>query len=158
MALIYGRNTTKQKTHYVVVRKTKDSIRRSGTDGRKTRPTGGLSLPLICRMLGWDTWTILQKKIDISHTAPHLQRNRYNKLFYLRSVDEDKRAPPLQQRPGYQGAKKALVDMHKQVPQDYRVTFIRKVERQRLRNQLDPSMQRYLEWLSTNWAVYFAEE
>ena len=35
MVLIYGRKTTtQQKTHYVVVRKTKDSIRRSGTDGK----------------------------------------------------------------------------------------------------------------------------
>ena len=35
MALIYGRKTTTmQKTHFVVVRKTKDSIRRSGTDGK----------------------------------------------------------------------------------------------------------------------------
>ena len=37
MALMYGTNiTTKQKTHYVVVRKTKDSARRSGTDGKMT--------------------------------------------------------------------------------------------------------------------------
>ena len=71
--LIYGRNTTtKQKTYYVVVRKTEDSIRRSGTD---------------CG-----------------------------------------------------------------------VAFISKVERQRLRNQIDSSMQRYLEWLSINRAEYFAEE
>ena len=97
-------------------------------------------------------------KIDISHTAPHLQMKRYNNLLYLRSVDEDKQAPPLQQRPGDQDAKKALVDMHKQVRQDCGVTFIPKVERHCLRNQLDPSMQKYLEWLSTNWAEDFAEE
>ena len=79
-------------------------------------------------------------KIDISHTAPHLQRNRYKNLLYLRSVDEDKHAPLPPQRPGYQDAKKALVDMHKQVRQDCGVSFIPKVERQRLRNQLDASM------------------
>ena len=28
-------------------------------------------------------------KIDIHQTAPHLQRNRYNNLLYLWSVDED---------------------------------------------------------------------
>ena len=62
MAVIYGRNTTtKQKRHYVVVRKkTKDSLCRSGTDGKVTRPTGSLSMSLIGQMLGWDTWTILQ--------------------------------------------------------------------------------------------------
>ena len=97
-------------------------------------------------------------KIDTSHAAPHLQRNRYNNLLYLRSVNEDKQAPTVPQRPAYQDVKKALVDMHKQVRQDCGVTFVPKVERQRLRNQLDPSMQRYLEWLSTNWAEYFAEE
>ena len=61
--------------------------------------------------------------------------------FTLRSVDEDKQAPAPQQRPGYQDAKKALVDMRKQVRQDCGVIFIPKVGRQRLRNQLDPSMQ-----------------
>ena len=76
----------------------------------------------------------------------------------MRSVDEDKQAPPLQQRPGYQDAKKGLVDMHKQARQDCGLTFIPKVERQRFRNQLDRSMQRYLEWLSTDWAGFFAEE
>ena len=77
-------------------------------------------------------------KIDISHTARHLQRKKYNNLLYVRSVDEDKQAPPLQQRPGYPDAKKALVDMHKQVRQDCGVLFIPKVERQRLQYQLDP--------------------
>ena len=86
-------------------------------------------------------------KLDISHTAPHLQRNKYNNRLYLRSVDEDKQAPPPQQRPGYQDAKKALVDLHKQVRQDCRVIFITKIERQRLRNQLDPSMQ---------WSLFLA--
>ena len=66
-------------------------------------------------------------KIDISHTAPHLQRNRYNNLL-LRSVNEDEQAPPLPQRPRYQDAKKAMVDTDKQVRQDCGVTFITKVK------------------------------
>ena len=82
--------------------------------------------------------------------APHLQRKRYNNLLYLRSVNEEKQAPPLPQRPGYQDAKKAVGDMHKQVRQDCAVHLIPKIERQRLQNQLDPSMQRYLEWPSTD--------
>ena len=53
----------------------------------------------------------------------------------LRIVDEDEHLPYLQQRSGYQDANKALVDMHKQVRQDCGVSFIPKVERQRLRNQ-----------------------
>ena len=48
--------------------------------------------------------------------------------------------------------------MHIQGRQDCGVTLIPKVERQRSRNQLHPSMLRYVEWLSTNWAEYFAEE
>ena len=48
--------------------------------------------------------------------------------------------------------------MHKQVRQDCGVTLIPKVERQPSRNQLDPSMLRYVEWLSTYWAEYYAEE
>ena len=48
--------------------------------------------------------------------------------------------------------------MIKQVRQDWRVTFIPKVGRQRFRNQLDFSMQRYLEWLSTDWDEYFAKK
>ena len=40
--------------------------------------------------------------IDISHTAPHSQKGRYNYLLYLRSVNEDKQGLPLPQRPGYQ--------------------------------------------------------
>ena len=67
--------------------------------------------------------------------------------LHLYHNDQDTRMP-----------KKALVDLHKQVRQDCGVTFIPKVEKQRLRNQLDPSMQRYLEWLSTDSAEYFAEE
>ena len=83
---------------------------------------------------------------------------RYNNLLYLRSVNEDKQAPLLPQRLGYQDAKKALVDIHKQSRQELGIPSIPKSERQRLRNQFDPSLQRYLEWLSTNWAEYFAEE
>ena len=48
--------------------------------------------------------------------------------------------------------------MIKQVRQDCGVTFIPKVGRQRFRNQLDLSMQRYLEWLSTDWDEYFAKK
>ena len=66
-----------------LLQKAKDSIRRSGTDGRMTRSTGSLSLPTIGRMLG----------------APHSQRERHNNPLYFRSVNEDKQSPPLPQRP-----------------------------------------------------------
>ena len=36
--------------------------------------------------------------------------------------------------------------MQKRARQEFGIPFIPKVKRQRLHNQLDPSMQRYLEW------------
>ena len=97
-------------------------------------------------------------KIDISHKAPHEQRSRYHSLLYLRSVDEDRQAAPLSLRPGHQEAKIALVDMQKQSRQDLGIPFIPISERKRLHNQIDRSLQGYLEWPSTNWAECFAEE
>ena len=53
MALICVKNiTTKQKTHYVVVRKTKDSIRRSRTGGNETRLTVSPCWSMSGQMLG----------------------------------------------------------------------------------------------------------
>ena len=147
MALISGRNTTTRQ---------KDALRGCSENKRQytsiwdrwqndeTYRESQLAIN------GSDAWT-KKAQIHISHVAPHLQRNRYYNLFYSRSVNEDKQASPPPQRPEYQDAKKALVDMHKKVRQDCGVIFIPKVERQRLRNQLDPSMHRYLEWLSTTW-------
>ena len=48
--------------------------------------------------------------------------------------------------------------MQKQSRQDLGISFIPISERNRLHNQLDPSPQEYLEWLSINWAEYFAGE
>ena len=62
------------------------------------------------------------------------------------------------QRPRYQEAKIALVDMEKQSRQDLGKPFIPIRERKRLHNQIDPSLQGYFEWLSTHWAEYFGEE
>ena len=96
--------------------------------------------------------------IDISHTAPHSQRQRYNNVLYLRSVNEDKQAPPLPQRPGYKDAKKHWLMCRSKWDKNAELLLSQKFARQRLHNQLDPSMQRYLERLSTDWAEYFAEE
>ena len=97
-------------------------------------------------------------QFGISHKATQEQRSRHHNLLYLRSVDEDRQSPPWSTRPGYQEAKNALVEMQRQSRQDLGIPFISKRERQRLGNQLDPSLQRYPEWLSTNWAEYFAKE
>ena len=57
-------------------------------------------------------------QIDISHKAPHERWERYKNPLYLRSVDENKQAPLPPQRPGYQDAKKASIDLQKQTRQD----------------------------------------
>ena len=99
----------------------------------------------------------MHKLIDFPHKAPQEQIDRYHNLLYLRSVDEDKQAPPLSTRPGYQEGTTALVEMQRQSQQDLGILFIPKSGR-RLLNQLNPSLRGYFEWLSTNWAEYFAEE
>ena len=81
-------------------------------------------------------------QIDVSHKAPQEQRSRYHNLLYQRSVDEDRQAPPLSTRPGYQEAQTASVEMQRQSRQDLGFQFFRKSERKLLNDQLDP-------WLST---------
>ena len=55
------------------------------------------------------------------------RRNNHN-LLYLRSVDEDRQAPPSSARPGYQEAKTALVEMQRQSRKDLRIPFVPKSE------------------------------
>ena len=74
--------------------------------------------------------------IDISHKAPHEHGERYKNLLYVRVVDENEQAPPPPQRPGYQDAKEAFVDMQKQSRQDLGIPFVPISERTRLHNQL----------------------
>ena len=122
--------------------------------GLQTWPTGSPGWSMSGQMLGWDTQTILQR-----WTSPIQRRTHKGKdTTTLRSVNEDKQAPPQPQRPGYQDAKKALDEMQRQARQEFGIPFTPKAERQSLHHQFDPSIQRYLEWLRTNWAGYFEEE
>ena len=69
----YGSNiTTKQNTHYEERKRAKEILRRSGIDGKTMKPSRSLSLPMIGRMLGWHTYTILHKS-----TSP--MKRRMNK-------------------------------------------------------------------------------
>ena len=112
--------------------------------------------------IGWsDAWVRYLDhiaQIDISHKDTPEQRGRYHNLIYLRGVDEDRQAPPLSTRPGYQEAKNALVEMQRQSRQDLGIQFFPNSERKRLNGQLDPELRGYLEWLSTNWEHYFKKE
>ena len=138
-------------------KRAEENLRRSGIDAKMMKPTRSLSLPKI-----WsDAWVRYLDHIaqnDISHKAAQEQRSKYNNLLCLRTVDEDRQAPPLSARPGHQEAETALVEMQRQSRQDMGVTFMPKSERMRLNDQLNPSLQGYFAWLSTNWAEYFAEE
>ena len=72
-------------------------------------------------------------------------------IFKLRSVDENRQAPLLSQRPGYLEAKEKLRNLQKERREHFAL-FSQKGERKRIHNKIDPSLQGYLEWLSTNWA------
>ena len=94
-------------------------------------------------------------QFSIFHGAPQ-QRERNMHILYLRSVDDNKQAPPLSQRPGYREAKEQLRNLQRR--KENLAPFIPVTERKRSHNKIDPSLQEHLEWLSTNWEEYFAEE
>ena len=136
-------------------KKASEYLRQSGTDGKMMRLTGNLSLSTNGLMLGFDTRMTLYNSVSST-----LRRNSNEKSMQkrnLRSVDEDKQAPPLSQRPGYRDAKEQLRNLKKEKREQV-VPFIPVSERKRLHNQIDPSLQEYLEWPSIYWEEYFAEE
>ena len=90
---------------------------------------------------------------NIYHNATQPQREGYVKLLHLRTVDENKQA---WQRPGYREAKKELSNLQKSKREE-QVLYIQVSDRKSLQNRIDPSLQEYLDWLSTDWAEQFAE-
>ena len=94
-------------------------------------------------------------QFNIYRNAPQSQRERYVNLLHVRSVDENKQAPPLWQRPRHREAKKEV--SNRQMSREEQVLSIQVSDRRRLQNKIDPSLQEYLEWLSVNWAEQFAE-
>ena len=63
-------------------------------------------------------------------------------------MEEDRQAPPLPRRPGYEEAQTALAGLQKQSRQDMNIVHISTKDRERLNDKLDPEMRGYLEWLS----------
>ena len=90
------------------------------------------------------------------HNAPESQREKHVNLLHLRSLDENKQAGPLWQRPVYREAKKELSKLHKSKREE-QLPYIPVSDRKRLQNRIDPSLQEYLEWLSMHWSEQFAE-
>ena len=128
-----------------------------GTDGKTTKFTGSPNLRVIGHRCLGETLGLFRKLI--SHTQRRKSKDRNETLFFLRSAIDEKQGLPLTQRPGYQEANNVLIDMLKISRKDFGSTNYTKLsERKRLHNQNDPSLQGYLEWLSTNWAEHVTEE
>ena len=116
---------------------------------------GNPSLSIIRRVFVFDTWITLYSSENSTMRRNSKERNLH--ILYLRSVDESRQAPPLSQRPGYREAKEQLRNLPKE-KREQLALFITESERKRLYYKVDPSLQGYREWLSTNWAEHFAEE
>ena len=144
--LICGRNTTKQKTHCGVPQKAKASTCRSGIDCKLTKLTESPNLPMIGQMLGWNTWTILEKS-----TSPRQRRIHEGKDTNIHFTYNEDRASATSTTKICVPRCKESIGLRCKSNHDkkLRIPLTSKRERQRLR---------YLEWLSTNWAEYFAEE
>ena len=73
--------------------------------------------------------------------------------LYLRGVNEDRQAAPSTTHKDQCTKKQRLhwLICKKQSRQDLGIPFIPIRDRKRLHNQIDPALQGYLEWLSTNW-------
>ena len=77
---------------------------------------------------------------SIYHNAPQQQRERNIHRLYFRSVDENRQAPPLSQRRGYQEAKDKIRTLQKE-KREQLAPFIPVSERKRWHNKIDPSLQ-----------------
>ena len=99
-----------------------------------------------------DAWDRYLNHFSVHHNATQPQRERYMNLLHLRSVDENKQAPPLWQRPGYWKANKELSNPQMSKGEEQVLCFPIS-ERKRLHNRSDLSLLEYLEWLSTKWGI-----
>ena len=94
------------------------------------RFTGNLSLSIIGRMLGFDTWITLYNSASSTMRRNSKERERIMQILYLRSVDENRQAPPLSQRPGYREAKEQSRNLQKE-KREQLAPFIAESERKR---------------------------
>ena len=77
---------------------------------------------------------------DISHDALLWQRARHNNMIHLRSLDSDKHAGSLCERPGYKEATRALVRL--QYAQGQRVPYIPVKSKTRQNSTLDLELKK----------------
>ena len=123
------------------------------TDGRTTKYAESLNGYTV----GQNEWAKCLdyiSKIAISHDALYRRRLRYESTVCMRSVDSNKQAGPLCQRPDYKSSAKALVNLQRAPGKG--VPHIPINFRTRQNDTLDPAVQQHLEWLSCNWPTYFS--
>ena len=102
----------------------------------------------------WVKYLDYISNIDISHDAPYRQRLRHERTMYVRSVDSNKQAGPLCQRPGYKSSADSRVSVQR--AQGKGVLHIPMHWRTRQNNTLDLAVLQHLELLSFNWKTYFS--
>ena len=96
---------SKLVTHFEALQKASEDLRQSGTDGEMMRLAGNRSLSIIGRMLGFDTWITLYNSVSSRMRRNNNEKEMCIYLLYLRSVDQNKQASLLSERPGYPEAK-----------------------------------------------------
>ena len=106
--------------------------------------------------LDWDVGQAPRLHLQDWHQyeAPHRQRLRYESTLYMRSVDSNKQAGLLCQRPDHKSSTDALVSLQR--AQSKGVPHIPMHLKTRQSNTLDPAVQQHLEWLTFNWKTYFS--
>ena len=93
---------------------------------------------------------------DISYAATHYyQRSRYENTITMKSVDPDLQAGFVAKREGFKEATKMLKSLRKK--QGTVNLFISKDKRTSLRDELGPTLQERLGWLSRHWREVFSD-
>ena len=135
-----------QKTHCDVLKKVKDNKRRFGRDGKIMRLRESPNLPLTGQMRLWDIWITLRKLIPPRQRRIHEGKDTNIHFTY----NEDRASATSTTKISVPRCKESIgLRCKNSHDKKLRIPFTSKRERQRLR---------YREWLSTNWAEYFAEE
>ena len=110
------------------------------TDGRTTKSS---------ERLNWYTVGLTSGSSTSTHDAPYRQRLRNESTIYLRSVDSNKQAGPLCQRPDYKSSANTFVSFQRAQGKGVPQVPMRLRTGQNI--TLDPAVQQHLEWLSFNW-------
>ena len=76
--------TTKPVTHFEALQKSSEDLRQSGTDAKMMRLTGSLSLPIVGRTHGFDTWITVY--ISVSTTMRRNSKEQELCTYFIYAV------------------------------------------------------------------------